>query len=278
MKPVGSLMGNLAKMSFKSLGRKLPDDWQQPSGDAGKQYSDAFQPSDRTAVSDPMRIFQPASTNKLHVDTAKKIGKNIEDYMDGVCKAIASGWGNWMSACMVSGAIVAGPVGTVTPGMVQGPPMSGLILASGPPMSSPQEMKFTNAIASAIGTAWQTWHMGLAGTLQYPAFAAFPGPMAPPMPNIPIPVAAFASPGEAMLGKSTLSGLMMANYGSPTDNHAKDIFDSVSDAFNQTFTTWKPATMVNNVLGQGPIPTFVPPWVPVGPVLGGVAMGAACLV
>jgi hypothetical protein len=29
--------------------------------------------------------------------------------------------------------------------------------------------------------------------------------------------------------------------------------------------------MVTNVLGTGPVPTFAPPYVPVGPVVGGVA-------
>ena len=28
--------------------------------------------------------------------------------------------------------------------------------------------------------------------------------------------------------------------------------------------------MVTNVLGTGPVPTFAPPYVPVGPVVGGV--------
>jgi hypothetical protein len=29
--------------------------------------------------------------------------------------------------------------------------------------------------------------------------------------------------------------------------------------------------MVTNVLGTGPVPTFAPPYVPVGPVVGGIA-------
>jgi len=31
-------------------------------------------------------------------------------------------------------------------------------------------------------------------------------------------------------------------------------------------------TMVKGVLGSGPVPTFAPPYVPVGPVLGGTAI------
>jgi hypothetical protein len=35
---------------------------------------------------------------------------------------------------------------------------------------------------------------------------------------------------------------------------------------------WLVSTMVTNVMGQGPIPTFAPPYVPVGPVVGGIGV------
>ncbi len=279
MKPQGSMMGNLAKLSFKGLGIKLPLDWSQPTGEAGQQYNDSFQPGELSTAPDPARIFAPASVNKYHTDAAKTVGKQLEDYMDGICKAICSAIGNWMSMCAFTGVIINGPTGVVAPGNVQGPPLGPLILAAGPPMATPQEMKYTNAIANALSTAWQTWHMGLAGTLMWPpSLACFPGPLHPPVPNIPLPVAALSSPGESMLSKATLSGMMMGQYGGPTDNHAKDLFDSVADAFNKTFTMWKPATMVQNVLcSVAPVPTFAPPVVPVGPVVAGTGMGMANL-
>jgi hypothetical protein len=50
----------------------------------------------------------------------------------------------------------------------------------------------------------------------------------------------------------------------------KEIFESVADAFEKSYNLWKASTMVTNVLGTGPVPTFAPPYVPVGPVVGGV--------
>ncbi len=54
--------------------------------------------------------------------------------------------------------------------------------------------------------------------------------------------------------------------------HASDLFDSVSRAFNTIFQTFKTTTIVQNVLGTGPVPTFAPPVVPAGPVLAGTVI------
>jgi hypothetical protein len=63
---------------------------------------------------------------------------------------------------------------------------------------------------------------------------------------------------------------MVGLLGDPTALHHKQLFDSVADAFEKCFMTWQTSTQVTNVLGAGPIPTFAPPFVPVGPVVGGV--------
>jgi len=160
-----------------------------------------------------------------------------------------------------------------------GPPLTPLIMAQGP-KGTPQEIKYTSAIANALGTAWLSWQSSIKvpGLPWYPAFAAFPGPVAPPMPNIPVPLIALVSV-DASLSPGALSGLMTANLGDPTALHAQDLFDAISKAFNTVFTMFKAMTMVTNVLGTGPIPTFAPPIVPVGPVLGGVGTGPpGCLV
>jgi hypothetical protein len=153
-----------------------------------------------------------------------------------------------------------------------------LILATAP-KSKPQEVKYSNAIANAFGMLWQPWHMGLSGMLMYPpTFAACPSPVHPPTPNIPLPLIALASPGEAGLSSMTLKSTMEANLGDPTALHASDLFDAIAKAFNVVFQIFKVSTSVQNVLGVGPVPTFAPPFVPVGPVIAGVGTGApGCL-
>ena len=267
--PQKSMMAQLAKVNFAGLQVKLPTDWE----DQGDQYSDAFESGERTVPpSPPLNLFREPTLNKYHVDTAKDIGKKFEDYIDGICGGICDGIDKWLKLTAITGVVITGPVGILMPGGVQGPPLGPLILATAP-KNTPQEIKYSNAIANAFSTLWQTWHLGITGTLMYPAFAAFPGPIAPPMPNIPLPLVALPSPGEAGLSPASLKGLMMVNLADPEALHAQELFDALAKAFNPVFQIFKASTLVQNVLGTGPIPTFAPPFVPAGPVIGGVGNG-----
>jgi hypothetical protein len=266
--PQKQMFAQLAKVNFISKNIKLPADWSEP----GDQYSDAFQPSEKmVAPNSPMNLIREATLNKYHADTAKDIGEKLAGYIDGICGAICDAIDKWMKMTMFASVIINGPTGMLLPGGVVGPPLMPLIFATAP-KSKPQEMKFSNAIANAFGTLWQPWHLGLTGTLMYPPFAAFPGPMAPPMPNIPMPLIAFSSPGESGLSPSTLKSMMDANLGDPTALHASDLFDAIAKAFSNVFQIFKASTIVQNVLGMGPIPTFAPPFVPVGPVVMGTVI------
>ena len=269
--PQVTLFSNLAKLLFLARGIQLPTDWQDP----GEQYPDAFQDSEKQAPPNlPTNLFREVSLNKYHVDGAKTIGDNFADYIDGICGAICTGIDSWMKVVTVSGVLIFGPVGILLPGGVQGPPLMSLILGGGAPMNRPQEIKYTTAIASAFGTLWQTWHQGLMGILVFPpTFAACPAPMHPPTPNIPLPLITFSSPGESGLSPNMLKSLMEANLGDPTALHASDLFESIAQAFSAVFQIFKVSTMVQNVLGTGPVPVYAPPFVPVGPVLGGTGTG-----
>jgi hypothetical protein len=266
--PQKSLFVQLAKINFLSKGIQLPTSWVQP----GTQYPSSFSPKERIVTpNSPMNLFREASLNKYHVDSAKTIGDQFAAYIDGICGAICDGIDKWMKTAMIAGVVINGPVGMLLPGGVMGPPLMPLILATAP-KKTPQELKYSIAIANAFGVLWLPWHMGLMGMLTYPAFAAFPGPMAPPMPNIPVPLIAFSSPGESGLSPGNLKNLMYGMLADPQALHAMDLFDSIANAFGVVFPIFKATTLVQNVLGMGPIPTFAPPFVPVGPVLGGTVI------
>ncbi len=100
-----------------------------------------------------------------------------------------------------------------------------------------------------------------------------PAPVAPPAPHIPMPLIAFSSPGEAMLAPSTLSKTMLANFGDPSAAHCTHLFDAIATGLHTAFSLFKSTTMIQNVLGTGPVPIFAPPFVPVGPVLAGMGNG-----
>jgi hypothetical protein len=104
------------------------------------------------------------------------------------------------------------------------------------------------------------------GMVWYPSFTAFPSPIAPPTPNIPCPFAALTM-ASALVSASTLKSQIVAMAGQPAN---ESVYDAIGDAFEKMFNVWKATTMVTNVIGTGPIPTFAPPYVPVGPVVGGI--------
>jgi len=242
----------------------------------GDQYPDAFELSERMTIPNPpppVTLFMQATLNKYHVDTAKTISDGFAKYIDDICGAICDGIDKWMKATTIVGVVINGPVGTLLPAGVLGAvPLNVLILASAP-VDTPQKLRYSTAIANAFGTLWQLWSMGITGVLAYPSFAVFAGPVAPPTPNTPMPLIALPSVGEAALSPASLKGMMMANLADPLANHALQLFDAIATAFNIVFQIFKATTLVKNVMGTGPIPTFAPPFVPGGPVVGGVGIG-----
>jgi hypothetical protein len=50
---------------------------------------------------------------------------------------------------------------------------------------------------------------------------------------------------------------------------SEEIFASVADGFSKAVATWQSTQVVSGVLGRGSVPSFAPPYVPVGPVAGG---------
>ena len=85
-------MQQLAAQHFRGLGIVLPIDWEAPdTHEKSDQYAASFEEGDRSGHNpSAMCLFQAATTNKLHADTANEISDKIGAYMDGVCAAICS--------------------------------------------------------------------------------------------------------------------------------------------------------------------------------------------
>jgi|JI10StandDraft_1071094.scaffolds.fasta_scaffold126524_2 hypothetical protein len=267
--PQASMMKQLCRLKFSQNGLKMPDKWQAPSGDPGAEhYAKDYVQSTGSPDTTAPPLFMAASMTKDHTDTQKKINKVIGDYLDGIITAICSAWSTWQSAATLVGVTIAGPVASA--GQVVGPPLTPLILAQGP-VASPMELKYTTTIATVIGTSWLSYTAGIKvpGMPWYPAFAAFPGPVTPPTPNVPTPLIAIST-AAAAVGAAAMKGQMIGQHGDPMAQWHKEIFDAVTDAFEKCHKIWEPSTQVMNVLGTGPVPSFAPPYVPVGPVVGGV--------
>jgi hypothetical protein len=269
--PQASAMQQLARLKFTSFAIKVPTDWKEPQGDpAAAQYGNAFKPGEKVTAPGMPPLFQPASANKYHTDAQKMHIDKYGKYIDGVCSAICSAWSQWQSLTTMVGVVINAV--TAAGGQLIGPPLTPLILASAP-KAGPQEMKYSNAIATTIGTAWQTFTatVKIPGLPWYPSYAAVPMPMAPPVPNTPVPFAALTQV-PVSISMSVMKMQMISALGDPKAPYHKELFESICDAFEKSYNIWKGTTMVTNVLPTAaPVPTFAPPYVPVGPVVGGVA-------
>jgi hypothetical protein len=265
------MMQQLARLKFSSNNLKVPANWSQPSGDpAGSHYGRAFKADEKTttpATTAPP-LFMPHTLNKYHTGVQKTLTDNFGKFIDGSCSAICSAWGQWQTAATMVGVVINAV--TAVGGQIVGPPLTPLILASAP-KSTPMEMKYSNVIATVIGTAWLSFTatVKVTGMPWYPAFAAVPSPVAPPMPNVPCPFAALTQV-PVSISASVLKMQMVGQLADPQAPYSQELFDAISDAFEKTYNMWKISTMVTNVLGTGPVPTFAPPYVPVGPVVGGM--------
>jgi hypothetical protein len=225
-------------------------------------------------IASPANLLKAPGTDKITVESTDEISKAVEEFVDEMCKGICTSWSNWQNAAMFTTGIINAVSCQITPGSLTSPPLMGtaLIMANTNSAGKPaQFIPYVKAIATAIDTAWNTWQAGYMVTIMFPpTFAAFPGPMHPPTPNIPMPLVAGSSAGDAMMKKNTLSGLMLANLSGVQFNEITQmIFDKFAEGFCMTFDLWKATTMISNVMGTGPVPSFAPPFAPVGPVAGG---------
>jgi len=184
-----------------------------------------------------------------------------------IFRAIKQAHKTWQSAAMLTGVQVMSI--TAVGGTLIGPPLAPLIIAIRPGTND-FERKLVQAIASVVGNSWIAFcaTVRAPGLPWYPSFAAVPSPVAPPMPNVPTPFIALTHvPG--LLAPGIMKPQIMAQL--RNDKAAEGIVDSVLSAFQQFISAWTATTMVTNVLGTGPVPSFAPPFVPVGPVVGGTA-------
>jgi hypothetical protein len=195
-------------------------------------------------------------------------GRIAQTALASARSALSGAVATWQAAATLVGVTVNSV--TAIGGQVVGPPLTPLMLGAMLADDVPPEVAI--AFAGVAGEAWLEWSSSVRvpGLPWYPAFAAFPSPVAPPTPNIPTPVVTLLSntaPVSAGLLGARLAGALGARA---TDPHWSEAAGSFANWLGGSFAIWSASTMVTNVLGTGPVPSFAPPAVPVGPVTGGV--------
>ena len=223
-----------------------------------------------TPIPVPPALFVAASNDLADVNFQRQVSDEFSRYIDGIVAAIGAAHGMWRAQAFLSDVVINGPI--ATGGRIRGPELEPLIVAHGPQAGLfGSAGAYTRAIAAGVHQCWRQWqeNVRIPGLPWYPSFAAFPGPQAPPTPNLPTPLAALASPlASKLTNPNDMKTGMSIALGSPGPYSAQ-LFDAVAAATAVSMQMWLTAQMVMNVLGRGPIPVFGPPYVPVGPVVMG---------
>lgn len=233
---------------------------------AARRGEAAAQQAGQAPLPVPPALFRPASNQPADVAQQHKMHKIYSDYIDGISKAIVQAFDLWRVQAFLKGVVINGP--TAIGGSLEGPALEPHILAFAP-SQSPLHGSVSPAIAKGISAAWlQTQRsVSVPGLPWYPSFAAFPGPLAPPTPNIPSPFVSLTqdlSPTAAPALKQSMQSNLAGRV-----EFAAELLDAMAFSFSLAIFTWRATQMVMMVLGKGPVPTFAPPYVPVGPVVGG---------
>lgn len=74
---------------------------------------------------------------------------------------------------------------------------------------------------------------------------------------------------------AAIKGAIIQNHGNPEPVCADGVAVAIGEAFNKALIPWLGGNLLHGAMGSGPIPTFAPPYVPVGPVVGGMALHLA---
>jgi hypothetical protein len=187
--------------------------------------------------------------------------------IEPLCRAICQGHSDWRAQAHFVGIKINGP--TATGGTLQGPALGPLIRGHLGTAGAGSSKKYGDAVAAGVGDAWAEFQatFQVPGLAWYPSFVAIPGPQAPPMPNTPTPLIACACD----LGKVSASTVKprMDRYLPGSDPDDARLLQAIAEAFELVVREWVALQQVTNVMGSGPVPTFAPPYVPVGPVVGG---------
>ncbi|GLR16559.1 hypothetical protein [Portibacter lacus] len=136
-----------------------------------------------------------------------------------------------------------------------------------------ENREMAKAVSKVTAYYLDQWRAGfhIPGLNWYPLFNYFPGPVAPPMPNIPTPLAICPSFGEFLLTKKQM---MIQDIMNALPSKMRNDINSttVSSYCNVTvdyYNQWLNTDYLTNMVGYGPIPGFKPPFSYGGQVRGG---------
>ena len=201
------------------------------------------------------------------------------DLRNRLLKAVEFAHGMWRLQAHFRNLVVNGPTAIGPPGCLAGPALAPMIRSAPEVVAATGlEEEIVDAVADGVSAAFAAWQSGVTvpGLPWYPAFAAWPGPMAPPTPNVPQPLIVCVSGMSSRLVspldlRRELKDALPAAARVPA---TEALMDNLASCLSLGFSAWLPGQSVSMVMGYGPVPSFAPPMSPLGPVVGGTNIPA----
>lgn len=218
----------------------------------------------------------PAINAQLLIDTVRQrfqalqlpagVDRNrFQTYVSSMSNAILQALQLWRSTARLEGVRINGPV--ATGGRLVTDPLEPLILARAP---AGWEV-YSRAVAAGVHNQLRQFanEVSVPGLRWYPSFAAWPGPKAPPTPNVPSPLILLSAVASRNLTAGALTAAIFDKLPNPKPPCGKEVAIALAAGLEKALLAWLAAQPVSMVMGMGFVPTFAPPYVPVGPVVMG---------
>ncbi|MCC6850405.1 MAG: hypothetical protein IT294_18090 [Deltaproteobacteria bacterium] len=188
--------------------------------------------------------------------------------------AVASGVDAWAADSTIQGGEINGSALFLAPGTLDGPSFAPAVQQAVVAAGAPPQV--ADALAQALWQPWATWSHDY--TLFVPkamkAFAAVAASEVGPTPLATRPLKKGSAPGRIALTPDVLREIVLQLVPGMNEPTAGAALAALVGWYTGEFAKWyRGAKLANLVMSRGPVPTFAPPYVPVGPVVGGDVIG-----
>jgi hypothetical protein len=229
-------------------------------------------------VTSSSQMLAPSTYNNAAISQENKEAQikalATDENREKLLSAVKYGVDMWRLQAHFSNISIMGQIALGNPGCLTGPELKPWIMqAPGVYNATGYFKTLITAVADAVVSNFRQWQdsVTVPGLPWYPMFAAFPGPFAPPMPNIPMPLIVCVSQNQnKLMSPSQIESAIKTALPAEFLLADMDLFYfPLSVHIANHFTNWLCSQQVMMVMGMGPVPTFNPPYVPVGAVING---------
>ena len=197
-----------------------------------------------------------------------------DDLRDKLLNAVRYGVDMWRLQAHFANIMIMGQTAIGNPGCLNGPNLKPWILqAPGVYNATGDKATLIRSVADAVTVNFTQWMNAVTvpGLPWYPMFVAVAAPFASPTPNVPMPLIVCVSQHQdKLMSPYQIETAIRAQLPNKLLTESADLFLlTLSAQLANYFTSWLVSQNVMMVMGMGPVPTFNPPYVPVGSVVNG---------